>query len=107
MTRRIAFEKISLTLVQYSRDLHTDRWSIWEMSIKDPGFANTRGIAVGLSLTETLQKISNGEFGYSMNLDNGKIRSIDIKKFSEEYVYMTLEFEEDKIAEIRIEFAAP
>jgi hypothetical protein len=107
LTRKMAFEKISLTLVQYSRDLHTDRWSIWEMSIKDPGFANTRGIAVGLSLTETLQKISNGEFGYSMNLDNGKIRSIDIKKFSEEYVYMTLEFEEDKIAEIRIEFAAP
>ena len=107
LTRRIAFEKISLTLVQYSRDLHTDRWLIWEMSIKDPGFANMRGIAVGLSLAETLQKISNGEFGYSINLNNGKISSIDIKKFSEEYVFMTLEFEEDKIVEIRVDFEAP
>ena len=50
------------------------------MSIKDPGFANMRGIAVGMSLAETIQKISTGEFVYDLNLTDKEISSIDISK---------------------------
>lgn len=110
LTRKIAFEKVSMTIVQYSRELHTDRWLIWELSLRDPSYATSRGLKVGLGFSETLSMFHTGEFKYNIHLTDGKIDSIDLSKLSandDEFIETQILFSNDVISEIRMEFNAP
>ena len=110
--RSIEFERISLVLIQSGNVLQTNRWRIWEMSIKDTGYTNPRGMHVGLSLTETIRKLGTGEIAYDIIFMDEETGSLTIEKSwadepINEYVNTKYNIEEGKIAEIQIEFLAP
>ncbi len=112
LTRKLAFEKISMTLVQYSENLHTDRWFICEISLRDPSYVTSRGLKVGLGVSETLSMFHTGEFKYNIHLTDGRVDSIDLSKsFADdaenEFIETQILFANDVISEIRMEFHAP
>jgi hypothetical protein len=65
--REIAFEELSLTIVQAPDTSKPDLWGAWEFVVSDPGFTGPRGLKVGMTLPELVAYLGTGGFHYTLD----------------------------------------
>lgn len=110
--RTIDFGNVSLILFQRGDNLGTKRWTIWEMSINDPGYATPRGLSVGMDLAAAVHLLGTGELLYDLDYADAEFQGMTIRKLDtpdtvNEYYEINIKIEEGKLAEIRMVFYAP
>ena len=65
--REIAFEELSMTIVQEPGTDKPDLWGAWEFVVSDPGFTGPRGLKVGMTLPELVSYLGTGGFHYTLD----------------------------------------
>ena len=109
--RAIRYSTASVQLYQQQKTPDPDKWALWRFETISDGIATPRGLRVGMTSAEIVERIGTGSFFYStdsiLNPTEMWINKVDIQNDYSGFCSLEFKFTDGIATTMILEFSAP